>query len=171
MATSSAGVDATTYLATSEDLAEIVNLVEVLARRGVVVPAAVPALVDGEGHRVELPRPVFEALREVVRALAAGQGVTVAPHNALLTTQEAADLLGVSRPTLVKLLIAGEIPFERRGRHRRVMLADVLDYQRRSRAERRAVLAQMVAEGEESGLYDVAVDPSGQPATPTAPEP
>lgn len=154
-------MDATTYLAGSEYLAEIVDLVEVLTRRGVAVPEAALALVDGRGRRAELPGPVFEALREVVRAMAAGQGVTVAPQDAMLTTQEATDLLGISRPTLVKLLTEGEIPFELRGRHRRVMVAALLDYQRSSRAERRAVLAEMVTESEESGLYDLAVDPSG----------
>jgi excisionase family DNA binding protein len=61
----------------------------------------------------------------------------------LLTTQEAADFLRVSRPTLVKLLETDELPFEMRGRHRRVMLRDVLDYQERSRMNRRGALTEL----------------------------
>jgi len=88
-------------------------------------------------------------------AMASGQGVTIAPHNAMLTTQEAADFLGISRPTLVRLLTDGLIPHEMRGRHRRVMLADLLDYQDRSRDDRRAALSEMVREGEAAGMYDL----------------
>jgi excisionase family DNA binding protein len=57
-----------------------------------------------------MPGPVFDALVQVATAMAHGQGVTVMPQNALLTTQEAAELLGISRPTLVRLLRDGEIP-------------------------------------------------------------
>jgi Helix-turn-helix domain len=56
--------------------------------------------------------PVFEALIQVATAMAQGQGVTVMPQNALLTTQEAAELLGISRPTLVRLLADGDIPYD-----------------------------------------------------------
>ncbi|WP_460541213.1 helix-turn-helix domain-containing protein [Glycomyces halotolerans] len=72
----------------------------------------------------------------------------------MLTTQEAADLLNISRPTLVRLLEDGEIPYSRRGRHRRVLLRDVLTYQEQSRMERRAGLGEMVSEGEDAGLYE-----------------
>ncbi len=163
MVSQSAGAGASTYLAESSDLAEIVDLVAALGARGVAVPSASPALVDADGRRVELPRPVFEALRQVVTAMATGQGVTIAPHNAMLTTQEAADFLGISRPTLVRLLVDGAIPYEMRGRHRRVMLAHLLDYLDHARAARRLVLEEMVREGEDAGLYDL--DPTAPPRT------
>jgi excisionase family DNA binding protein len=155
MVTQSGGAGASTYMPESEDLADIIDFVRVLGERGVEVPEPQPALVDREGRRVEIPAPVFEALRQVVTAMSHGQGVTIAPHNAMLTTQEAADFLGISRPTLVRLLTDGEIPFELRGRHRRVMLAHLLDYQDRSRTDRRAALDGMVREGEAAGLYDL----------------
>lgn len=106
------------------------------------------------GEHLVLPPEVFEVLRGVVEALASGQAVTVAPVHQRLTTQEAADLLGVSRPTLVKLLEAGEIPFEQPGRHRRVRLVDVLAYRERASRERRAALDRMVDIADEADMYE-----------------
>jgi excisionase family DNA binding protein len=75
-----------------------------------------------------VPPELAHALRETVAALAHGEAVTLTPHEALLTTQEAADVLGVSRPTLVRLLESGALPFTKPGTHRRVRLEDVLTY-------------------------------------------
>lgn len=97
-------------------------------------------LVGPDNAEVEVPEQVYEVLRDVAVAMSQGLAVTVAPHDTLLTTQEAADMLNISRPTLIRLLHEGEIAYEQRGRHRRVRLADVLDYQHRSRQERRAAL-------------------------------
>lgn len=118
-------------------------------------------LVAPNGATLELPEEVYHALRDVVEALSQGLAITIAPQNTMLTTQEAADLLNISRPTLVRLLEDEEIPFSKRGRHRRVLLRDVMDYQERSRAQRRAGLDAMVAEGENAGLY-YTVDPPGK---------
>ncbi|WP_460037580.1 helix-turn-helix domain-containing protein [Streptomyces cavourensis] len=89
----------------------------------------------------------------VVRALAAGKAVTVAPVNTTLTTQEAADLLGVSRPTFVKILDEGGLSYTRPGRHRRVLLADVLDYKEARGSQRRQGLDELTRLTEESGFY------------------
>ena len=62
------------------------------------------------------------------RASYCGRGVTIIPTNRMLTTQEAADVLGVSRPTLVKVLESGDLRFSKVGRHRRVALGDLLAY-------------------------------------------
>ncbi|WP_432510163.1 helix-turn-helix domain-containing protein [Kineococcus sp. SYSU DK001] len=77
---------------------------------------------------VPVPAELAAALRETVAALAHGEAVTLTPHDALLTTQEAADVLGVSRPTLVRLLESGALPYTKPGTHRRVRLEDVLEY-------------------------------------------
>lgn len=90
--------------------------------------------------RVELPAEVYRVLRKVVDALRQGLAVTVAPLTQTLTTQQAADLLGVSRPTVIKLLDGGKIPFERVGTHRRVLLRDLLEYREQRRAEQYAAL-------------------------------
>ncbi|MEV6322652.1 excisionase family DNA-binding protein [Nocardia sp. NPDC051787] len=125
-------------------------------------PASSGAAVlrSAEGEVVTLPAEVFEGLRLVALALAEGKAVTVAPLHTTLTTQEAAELLGMSRPTLVKLLDAGEIPFTRPGRHRRVRLTDVLAFREYRRAERAAGLSELTRISEELGLYD---DVSSEP--------
>ena len=111
-------------------------------------------LLHPDGQHVLLPREVFDALSKVVRAMAEGQAVVVAPVNQRLTTQEGADLLAISRPTFVRLLETGEIPYERPRRHRRVRLVDVLDYRSRRSTQRRAALDRMVEIAEEGGMYE-----------------
>jgi excisionase family DNA binding protein len=92
-------------------------------------------------------------------AMAHGQGVTVIPQNALLTTQEATELLGISRPTLVRLLEDGAMAYEQRGSHRRIMLSDLLAYQASMRRERREALDRMAQEGQTAGLYAATAGP------------
>jgi excisionase family DNA binding protein len=76
----------------------------------------------------------------VVQALQQGLAATIAPQTTTLTTQQAAELLGVSRPTVIKLLDKGDVPFERVGTHRRILLRDLLAYRERRRAEQYAAL-------------------------------
>ena len=118
------------------------------------------ALVDSDGQAVNLPEEAFRVLLEAVRAMQQGKAVTVAPVDQLLTTQEAADFLGISRPTLVKKLEDGSIEFERTtgGRHRRVRLVDVLQYRDEQRAERRKALRELVSGAQRSGGYDAGAD-------------
>lgn len=117
-----------------------------------------PALVAADGNRVELPEELFDVLHDVVTALSRGLAITVAPRHTVLGTGEAAQLLGVSRPTLVRLLEAGEIPFAQPGRHRRIRLDDLLAHQARSRRARAGGLDEMVRAAEDSGVYDLPGD-------------
>ena len=111
-------------------------------------------LVLAEGTRLPLPEPIADVLSEVAHPLARGQAVTVAPQHTTLTTQQAADLLGVSRPTLVKLLEAGELPYTQPGRHRRIRLTDLLTYRERNRTERKDGFDEVARTSEEASLYD-----------------
>jgi excisionase family DNA binding protein len=111
------------------------------------------------GEHLVLPAEVFEVLRDVVTAMAQGQAVTIAPVHQRLTTQEAASLLGISRPTFVKLLEEGEIPYEQPGRHRRVLLSDVLAYRKRRSVQAREALDRMVEIADESGMYELTATP------------
>lgn len=93
------------------------------------------------GEQVEIPPDVYRILHHVVDALQAGLAVTVAPTETTLTTQQAADLLGVSRPTVVKYLDSGKIEHFKAGSHRRVLLSDVLAFREARRERQRAAVA------------------------------
>jgi excisionase family DNA binding protein len=108
-----------------------------------------PYLVGPDGERVELPVSAFEALKLVIEALARGQSVAVVPHDKDLTSQEAADMLHVSRPHLIKLLDGGKIPFHRVGTHRRIKLEDALAHRDRRDAARKAALDELTRLSEE----------------------
>jgi excisionase family DNA binding protein len=90
----------------------------------------------------------------VVQAMREGKAISILPQTQRLTTQEAADFLGISRPTFVKLLEGGEIPFEQPGRHRRVFLSDLLAYQQKRQTDRHATLNRMTEEASEAGIYE-----------------
>ncbi|WP_166979344.1 helix-turn-helix domain-containing protein [Paramicrobacterium fandaimingii] len=100
-------------------------------------------LVGPDGQKRDVPDEIFAVLVQVANALAQGSGVTVVPNQMTLTTQEAADFLGISRPTLVTYLERGEIPFSLVGRHRRVELKNVLAFSERQQSQTRASLAEI----------------------------
>lgn len=142
-----------TYLP-REDTAEIIDFLSALRVRGRGAADPRPRLTGPDGHSVELPEPMFEVLHQVAAAMKAGLAVTVAPHHLTLSTQEAADLLRISRTTLVRLLETGAIPFEKPSRHRKVRLDDLLEYRRRQRIQAELAFADIVADTERLGLYD-----------------
>lgn len=110
-------------------------------------------LVSPTGDRQEVPAEILELLAYIVTSLAHGKGITVMPTDAQLTTQQAADHLGISRPTLVKLLEAGEIPFTKVGRHRRVDLEDLIQYESSTHEKRRQTLRDLTQEAGSAGQY------------------
>jgi excisionase family DNA binding protein len=118
-----------------------------------------PAVLLGSNKRIELPPSLFEILCQAAEVLLEGGAVSIMSTAAMLTTQQAADYLGVSRPHFVRnVLDKGEIPFERDdipGAHRRIRLRDLEEYQRRKERQRRKALAAITRENFELGLYDV----------------
>lgn len=116
-------------------------------------PRESAVIVSPDGASVRIPGAIFDALVSVATALASGDGVTVMPSRSKLTTQEAADFLGMSRPTLIKILESGALDFELVGRHRRVMLSDLVAYRDRVAEERRVGRAELTAHSQEHNLY------------------
>lgn len=106
-------------------------------------------LISASGERTELPSSAVEVLKLVIDALARGQSVTLVPHDKELTSQEAADLLVVSRPHLIKLLDRGKVWFHLVGTHRRLKLDDALAYRDRRDAKRDAALRELARLSEE----------------------
>jgi excisionase family DNA binding protein len=109
---------------------------------------------DAPEVKVSVPAPAFKLLIEVLGELAKGNAVTVAPFHKELTTQQAAELLNVSRPYFVSLLEAGVLPYRKVGTHRRVRLTDVLAYQRADDERRREAQHALTRDAEDLGLYD-----------------
>ncbi len=98
---------------------------------------------------VELPPGAVALLKDILRAMALGQAITLIPEHAELTTVQAANVLNVSRPFLIKLLEAGAVPYHKVGKHRRVRMEDVMSYKRRIDEARAKILDELVADAQE----------------------
>ncbi len=111
-------------------------------------------LVDSHDHvhAIHLPVAALQLLGDVLAALADGNAVKIVPVHAELTTQQAADLLNVSRPHLVKLLESGKLRFHRTGKHRRVRFNDLMDYKNSRDAESMKILDALTMEAQELGM-------------------
>ncbi|MFW9264435.1 helix-turn-helix domain-containing protein [Nostoc sp. CALU 546] len=111
-------------------------------------------LVAGNCEEMTIPDSVHRVLCQVVQAMASGKNVSIVTHNPELTTQQAADLLNVSRPYLIKLLEQGELPYILVGTHRRVKFEDLIKYKQQRDTKRRELLQELIEISEEAGLYD-----------------
>lgn len=140
--------------ATDQERPNIARIDDFFARLDDECKPSRPRLVSSAGEEIELPEPVFHLLRQLVHDLAQGNSVTIVPVHKELTTQEAADILNVSRQYLVELLEAGAIPFTLVGTHRRIRFGDLMDYKQRRDASRREGLSRLTKKSQKLGLYD-----------------
>lgn len=136
---------------TEQDVLHIKEMEEFLAERA----PRHAKLVGTNGETLDIPEPIYRVLRRLLPLMAQGAAIGLVPIHQELTTQQAADLLNMSRPSLIKLLDAHDIPFERsRGGHRRVRFTDAMAYKRRRSAARHDTLAQIAAIGQKYGAYE-----------------
>jgi excisionase family DNA binding protein len=135
-----------------EAQAALRQLAPLAARTKPTSEVRVRAEAAGPEQAVIVPRQAFELFLEVLGQLANGNAVTILPVHAELTTQQAADLLNVSRPYLVGLLEEQAIPYRRVGTHRRVKAADVLEHKRKDEARRKQVLDELAADAQKHGF-------------------
>lgn len=111
-------------------------------------------LVGPKGETIPIPESVFYILERVAEVMARGDSITVVPVGREVTTQQAADLLNVSRQYLVRLLDERRIPFRKTGKHRRLRIEDVLSFKATRDKDRRAGLRELARMTEEFGGYD-----------------
>ncbi len=111
-------------------------------------PVSLRVREAGQDKTIELPTGAVSLLMEILEAMAAGRGVTLVPENAELTTVQAAEVLNVSRPFLIKLLEEGALPHRKVGKHRRVRMEDVMAYREKIDRERESVLDELAREAQ-----------------------
>ncbi|GAB7202963.1 hypothetical protein OS31_48060 [Dickeya oryzae] len=108
---------------------------------------------ENNTRQIELPTSSLKLLMSILGELAMGNAVQVVPVHAELTTQEAANILNVSRPHMVKLLEEGKLPFHKTGRHRRVLFANLMEYKRQRDNESRSAMQELTDHSQELGFY------------------
>jgi excisionase family DNA binding protein len=107
---------------------------------------------DAAQATVKLPAPAVALLLRILQEMARGNAVTIIPVHAELTTQEAADMLNISRPSLIQLLDGGKIDYRRVGTHRRVRFESLMKYKREKDEQRRKALSELAAYDQELGI-------------------
>ena len=103
-------------------------------------------------HAIELPMPALRMFLDILAELAQGNAVKIVPIHAELTTQQAAELLNVSRPYVVKLLEQGLIPYHKVGKHRRVRYADLIIYQQQQRSTSEQAMYELMEQAQDLGM-------------------
>ena len=110
--------------------------------------------IEETEERIKIPLSALHFLAEILRVTSEGMPVSIVPVATELTTQKAADVLGCSRPHLVKLLEEGKIPYTKVGKHRRVQFSHVMEYKKKQKEEQKRLLIEIMQDDEELGLYD-----------------
>jgi excisionase family DNA binding protein len=129
---------------------------QIIKRLEVMLEQAHPKLVGMDGEEMPLPDSVYQILRQVTHLMAAGRAVSLVPLDHYLSSQEAAELLNVSRPYLYTLLDQSQIPFIKVGTHRRIRFEDLMAYKQHRDSQRHQSLSELAAFSQELGFYETA---------------
>lgn len=110
--------------------------------------------IEETHDKIVIPSRALQLLGEILKAMSEGKPISIVPVATEVTTQKAAEILGCSRPHLVKLLEEGEMEYVKVGKHRRIMYEDVLKYKQKMKEEQKKHIIDMMNQDEELGLYD-----------------
>ena len=110
--------------------------------------------IEETKERIKIPLNALKLLAKILKETSQGKPISIVPIATEITTQAAAELLGCSRPHLVKLLEEGRINFTKIGKHRRIKYQDVLEYKKQLKDKQRKLLVEIMKADEDSGLYD-----------------
>jgi excisionase family DNA binding protein len=106
------------------------------------------------GRKIRIPVSVLRLLVQILKEISQGNPVTVVPEATEITTQAASEVLGCSRPHVVRLLEEGKIPFTKVGKHRRIRYDDLMSFKKKMKVSQKKKLQDLMKLDEESGLYD-----------------
>lgn len=115
-------------------------------------PTARLRVIDGDDEMIEVPVAALRMLVDILANMAEGNAVSIVPIHAELTTQQAADFLGVSRPYLVGLVERGELPHHKVGTHRRIYFQDLMHYREKRMGQSKAALDALAAQAQHLGM-------------------
>jgi len=110
--------------------------------------------IEESKEKIKIPLIALKLLAKILKETSKGKPISIVPIATEMTTQAAADLIGCSRPHLVKLLEEGKITYTKVGKHRRIRYEDVINYKKKMKAEQKRLLIEMMKSDEETGLYD-----------------
>jgi excisionase family DNA binding protein len=110
--------------------------------------------IEETGEKIKIPLRALSLLGEILKAMSEGNPISIVPLATEVTTQSAAEILGCSRPHLVKLLEEGKIAFTKVGKHRRIKFEDVMKYKKQMKETQKKHLIELMNSDEELGLYD-----------------
>lgn len=110
--------------------------------------------IEETNERIKIPLHALKLLAKILKETSQGKPISIVPLATEITTQAAAELLGCSRPHVVKLLEEGKINFTKIGKHRRIKYQDVVEYKKQLKANQRKLLSEIMKADEESGMYD-----------------
>ena len=110
--------------------------------------------IEETEEKIRIPINALKLLARILKEISQGNPISIVPVATEITTQAAAELLGCSRPHIVKLLESGRIPFNKVGKHRRIKYEDLVAYKKEMKALQRQNIRKLMGLDEESGLYD-----------------
>ena len=110
--------------------------------------------IEETEEKIRIPLSVLKLLAKILKATAEGKPVSIVPIATEMTTQAAAEIMGCSRPHVIKLLDEGKIAFTKVGRHRRIKIEDIMEFKRQEKEKQKALLIKLMKVDQESGLYD-----------------